>query len=329
MLQRTVHARLFFGVAVMLVMFCTAFTNAMAATSQIFTLRPGWNAVYLEVQPAVTTPAEVFKNLPVESVWTWYGRTSSMQFIRDPSEGLLTDPGWSVYSPSPDKAAAVNLFAIFANRAFLIKLGGTQSVTWTVTGTPATTATTWIPDSYNFVGFHVDPAAPPTFDTYFAASPSHKGQPVYRLSSQGKWELVATPAATATRSGEAYWVYCKGASSYQGPLSIPLLDALDFGTNAVMKAIILTNNDATRTLKATVTYQPAADWFTYQSYNATSGFFEYLRLDSKSIDLAPGRQTNLWLAVRRELMSKGTYQGTLQITDDLGSRFRIPVSAEK
>ena len=313
--------------AALVILFAVS-TGALAATTQNITLRPGWNAVYLEVQPEVRTPAEVFKNLPVESVWTWFERTTSIEFIRNPSEGLWAQPGWSVYTTASDKAAAINLFAIFANRAYLIKLGGTQAVTWTVTGTPATDKTVWISDSFNLVGFHVNPSNAPSFDTYFSPSANHKGQLLYRLSPLGKWEPVATPAVTAINSGEAYWVYCNGASTYQGPLSVPFLGTeLDFGTTAVLKSVAIANNSAAAR-NVTIKFQPSGNWFTYQSYNTTSGLMEYLTLDTVTRQLAAGRQNNLWLAVRRELLPSGTSRGTLEITDDIGSRFMIQVKAD-
>lgn len=315
--------------AAALVILFTVSTGAMAATTQNITLRPGWNAVYLEVQPEVRTPAEVFKNLPVESVWTWFDRTSSVEFIRDPSEGLWAELGWSVYTRAPDKAAAINLFAILANRAYLIKLGGTQDVAWSITGTPATGKTIWNATSFNLVGFHVNPASQPTFDTYLSLSPALKGQPVYRLNSFGKWELIANPSTTKIKSGEAYWIYCNVPSSYQGPLTVQILGgALDFGTTLYKNSVTLTNDSvATRTVN--ITYQPAADWFTYESFNVTSGFYEYLQLSSLSRQISAGRQINIWFAVRRELLTNGLFQGTLEITDDVGSRLLIPVRVEK
>ena len=329
MRQRCIFTRLFSAGAV-LMMVIGIVTAAQAATSQSITLHPGWNSVYLEVQPDILTPATVFKDLPVESVWTWYDRGSTIEFIRDPTEGLWAQPGWSVYTAAPEKAAAVNLFAIFANRAYLIKLGGTQSVIWTVTGVPATAVTTWTANSYNLVGFHVNPATPPTFGGYFAASPELKGQPVYRLSSLGKWELVTNPATTPIRSGEACWVYCNGASVYQGPLSVQYLGSqLDFGTSLPQKEVTLVNNAPSGNLTATITFQPAADWFVYRLFNTATGYYEYPRLDSRTVQLPAGVRTAVGLAVRRELLTTGLYGGILVITDDAGSRFMIPVSAQK
>lgn len=303
--------------------------GVLAASTQTITLRPGWNAVYLEVQPEVRTPAEVFANLPVESVWTWFDRSTSVEFIRDPAEGLWAQPGWSAYTKDPAKSAAINLHAIFANRAYLIKMAGRQPVTWTITGKPATDRTFWNTNSFNLTGFHVNPANPPTFAEFLADSPAHAGQPVYRLSPLGVWELVATPAATTIKTGEAYWIYCNGASSYQGPVEAQIFGGeLNYGTTTDLNSVTLANQSATsRTV--VVKFLPAADWFTYQSYNATTGFYEYPRLDSWSVQLSANRQTNIWLAVRRELLATGIYEGNLEITDDVGTRTIIPVKVEK
>lgn len=311
---------------ILLLFACAA---GVEAATQTISLHPGWNAVYLEVQPVDRTPATVFKDLPVESVWTWFDRTSSVEFIRDPADGLWAQPGWSVYAKSPDKAAATNLFSIFANRAYLIKLGGRQNVVWTVNGDPATDKTAWTADSFNLVGFPINPANPPTFAELLSASPAHNGQPIYRLSPQGEWLSVANPAIATIQSGEAYWVYCRGPSTYQSPVNVQVIGGeLNYGLTANMNAVTL-SNESTLPRTVTVKFLPAASWFTYQSYNATTGYNEYPQLDTWVLQISAGRQTNVWLAVRRELLPAGLSTGVVEITDDVGSRFMIPVKVEK
>ena len=77
----------------------------------------------------------------------------------------------------------------------------------------------WTPDAYNLVGFDVDPVAAPTFAQFFAGSAAHAQGKVYRLVD-GAWRQVVHTDATAMRSGEAFWIYCDGASRYQGPLRV-------------------------------------------------------------------------------------------------------------
>ena len=52
-------------------------------TTQAVTLRPGWNAVFLEVQPEPEDPERLFSGLPIASVWMWNKRFSTVQFIED------------------------------------------------------------------------------------------------------------------------------------------------------------------------------------------------------------------------------------------------------
>ncbi|HET7746727.1 MAG TPA: hypothetical protein VFM29_05475, partial [Vicinamibacteria bacterium] len=201
----------------------SAVVAAAPSYTQTFTLRPGWNSVYLEVEPAARATADVFQGIPVASVWAWEPRRSTVDFIQNPSDGLFNRPGWLGYFPAGrPEAILTNLFIVQANRAYLIKLEGSSPVVWTVTGRPALDAASWVPNSFNLVGLPVDPAVPPTFGQYFASSPAHDGQPIYRLGSGGVWEPVTMPFATSIRSGEAYWVFCSGASEYAGPVDVSL-----------------------------------------------------------------------------------------------------------
>ena len=54
-------------------------------TTQTIPLTPGWNAVYLEVQPASDDADAVFARLPVDSVWAWNASATPIQFIQEPN----------------------------------------------------------------------------------------------------------------------------------------------------------------------------------------------------------------------------------------------------
>jgi hypothetical protein len=69
-------------------------SSASAQThTQSFTLQPGWNAVYVEVEPADNSTDALFAGLPVASVWTPAERASSADFIQDPSEAVFNEAG--------------------------------------------------------------------------------------------------------------------------------------------------------------------------------------------------------------------------------------------
>jgi len=83
---------------------------------QSITLEPGWNAVYLEVQPEPRECEVVFQGVPVASVWCWNPKSSSAQYISTPPspESLeLGHPQWLAYFPpeQPEYIAA-NLFRV-------------------------------------------------------------------------------------------------------------------------------------------------------------------------------------------------------------------------
>jgi len=196
--------------------------NAKPQATQTFILHPGWNAIFLEVQLEPRDPATVFESLPIESVWAWLDRHSTVEFIQNPEEGLWNKPGWHGYFPDAEKALLTNLFAIIPNQAYLIKLNGDKEINWTVTGSPSVRKIKWIPDSFNLAGFHVRSDTPPNFQAFFSASTAHAGQAIYRLNRQGKWEFIEKPSFHFIQTGEAYWVYCKGGSDFQAPLDMKL-----------------------------------------------------------------------------------------------------------
>ncbi len=199
---------------------------------QTIQLHPGWNAVYLEVQPDPSDIEAVLAGVPVASVWTLKAGTETIQYVRDPNEKTLRTDGWYGYfPPSRPEHVTTNLFTFRAGQTYLIRLEGEVPVMWRVCGRPGMKTVRWLPDSYNLVGFDVDPQAPPTLGEWFKPSAAHDGQPIWEMTADGSWREVTDPYSTTIRAGAAYWVYCQGKSDYQGPLVVrpELLEGLDFG----------------------------------------------------------------------------------------------------
>jgi len=91
--------------------------------TQTIQLQPGWNAVHLEVQPQPDGCDTVFAGAPVESVWKWNRRFSTIQFVTDPSTLLPEDPDWLVWLPLSDKKAFLRrLRSLQGNQSYLVKL---------------------------------------------------------------------------------------------------------------------------------------------------------------------------------------------------------------
>jgi hypothetical protein len=213
-----------------------ASARSLAQTlTQTFELRPGWNAIWLEVEPTNRTPTSVFADLPLSSVWVWSERVSATDFIQNPESTGWNRAQWlSWFPPTSEEARLANLYAVLPQRAYLVRLAGTNSVNWSVTGRPTLRTPPWVANRFNLRGFPVDPAIPPTFRQFFRASPAHYStatsqlESTYRLATDGEWRAVQ-PDETMRR-GEAYWVYTHGASDFVAPFSLQLNsgDALEF-----------------------------------------------------------------------------------------------------
>jgi len=310
--------------------------RAQAQVTQTFTLKPGWNAVFLEIQPEPRDPASVFAGLPqLDSVWTWLSRESTAEFIQNPDEGLWGEPGWHAYFTSEKESFLTNLFAVLGNQSYLVKMKASApaETPWIVGGNPSVRKIRWLPKSFNLVGFHLAPDNPPTFQTFFAPSSAHTGtgQAMYRFSNQsGKWESVENPATAKLAAGEAYWVYCEGSSTYQGPLRVdlPMSDGLNYGASLTRLTVTLNNiSEVGRTVGLSLA---GGVVLYYREYDPTAGYFTWHPLGQMSpIALDPGHSQNVWLEVRRNQMTTGVSQSVLTIADDKGIRIQVPVSAER
>src|SRR4051812_6551325 len=214
-----------------LVVFC-ALTGQAQWVTQTITLRPGWNAVYLEVEPEPASCDSIFSKAPLESVWAWNRKFSPVQFIQDTDQLVASRPDWLNYLPPSQPASKQNtLFTLEGGRTYLIKTRTNSApYTFTLVGTPTLRKVSWLANSFNFVGFSVSTSAPPTFQAFFQPSSAHANKPLYRLAPNGHWVPVSA-SSTTMQSGEAFWIYTSGESDYAGPLQITLDQStgLDYG----------------------------------------------------------------------------------------------------
>jgi hypothetical protein len=132
--------------AVASALFASANARAVVSLTQHIDMAPGWNAIYLEVDPEDPDPMRVFEGLPVESVWTTSDTLVSAEFIEDPSESFVGRPGWIAWFPPdrPEMAEITSLVQIAGNRPYLVKLRGNDSVTLSIGGSPRVTRRRWV-----------------------------------------------------------------------------------------------------------------------------------------------------------------------------------------
>jgi hypothetical protein len=303
-------------------------TARAQTTSQTFQMRNGWNSIWLELEPTNSDIAAVFANLPISSVWTYVAKSSSVEFIQQQTEALFNQPGWLPYFPaSKPESIFTSLYSVHAQHAYLIKL--TNAATLTVQGTPGVRPAQWLTDSFNLRGFPVNPANLPTFATFLGPSPAHSGQAVYQLQDNGQWQLVL-PTATM-KYGEGYWAFCKGASTYSGPTGIELEvgDGLNYGTVLTELVPRIRNNSGdARNVCLRDLITGANNPLSYQLF--ANNRLNWVNLPSPyCFSIGGGDQTDLRLAMRRIAFSGTEYASIIEVTDDLGTRYLMPVTAQK
>ena len=329
--------------------------------TQQIPLVPGWNAVYLEVQPEPRSCDEIFGNRPVQSIWKWDRRFSTIQFNLDPATLLPENPDWLMWLPPSDPRAFLNrLFELQGCQAYLIKVAPNAApFTVPVKGQVIIPRLDWYPHGLNLVGFPTNPRNPPTFADFFAFTPevdtslAYANQ-LYRLDSAGRGQQIVQPARDRLQAGVAYWIGCVRAPSDMAAINIrPQGGAVDFGTLVSKQELSIRNPHPTATV--TVRVQQRAS----ESAPLTGGFPElagpvplaFLSQDASNqwvwaefptngltSSLVPQQEWVIHLGVRRQDFApyapQGTngasYQSILEITDGAESLLiRVPVMANQ
>lgn len=299
--------------------------------TQTISLRKGWNSIFLEVQPRNSHPKDVFAGVPVETVATFFAQTQPAAYIRNPGDAPWREEGWGVwYAPGRPDSFLANLHAVHANQGYLIE--ASADYVWQVTGDVRLHSVRWQPDSYNFTGFALDSGAPPTFEKFFSPSTAHRSQRIFRLAD-GQWTPVREPAREVMRAGEAYWVYCKGGSDYQGPMRVRLPgEALHLGRVARDSRVELINASSTAA-RITVESADAAEAlplaYVQQDLATLSTSFPALPRRLVLPEIEAGSSHFLRLAARRDAMTAPAQAALLRVSNGQGVELWLPVTAER
>lgn len=320
-----------------LAMFCAVLATCHAvadtARTQAIALQAGWNAVWLEVQPAASSPATVFGGLPVTTV-AWFRRGGlDAKYIQNPGDAPWRAEGWSVWRSSASPDAVLNdLNDIQAGQAYLVQ--ATAATTWTVTGAARATRLEWQPNNCTLTGLPVERADGITFAQFFAGSPAHSRLRIFRLDA-GIWKLVRDPSTARPRPGEAMWIQTDGASIFQGPLAavFPATGAVDFGTALDAFTLRIACGDAAPVAGAVLTTQGGANAVPLLQA-LPSGTVDGLMLQALPSPLAlgtvpPDGPASIRIQPDRVAMTTATATTLLKISDPRGLAYWIPVSAAK
>lgn len=295
-----------------------------AGSQQTIELRPGWNAVFLEIEPEQRDLATVFAGIPIGSIWRWRPDVQGAQFVRDPAEGLENIAGWFAWFPEPRPDAFLsNLFQLEGSTAYLIRLEGSQNREVTVTGKPIFRPADWVANAFTLTGLPVSIGQPPTFAEFFSPSTAHRDQPVYTLGANGRWQLITSPASQTIERGRAYWVWTDGASRFQGPMQVVLDqgETLEFSAALEQMRVVLRNFSGST--GSFMVERIAGDTLPllYRIEDAETGEVSWPELrDTLVLDAAPGADVFLTLAIDRRRFTASRMDQVLAVSDEQGMR---------
>jgi Immunoglobulin domain len=311
--------------------------------TQVFVLKPGWNALFLEVQPEQNDVPTVFKDVPFTSLWRWSDPRTGPQFIADQSEAKLDVARWQIHLPtSRPESFQNNLAAVFRHEAYLLNLSGTQDVTLTITGKPGYQRSRWAVDGYTLTGLPIDPDWPnggPSVLDFLSPSTAHfdaaTSQPrgIYRLQSNGSW--VALTASDTLKSGVAYWIYTKGGSDYLAPVEaeIPGLTEITYTLGGDQKEMAF--NFRTTTSGAAIQNVFLSHWLPDQSLPLRISEFAPQEGSSwrdlpngYSVSPTQGTRRTIRLAASRDRVPGLLYEGILTLKAG-GVRHVVPLTIER
>lgn len=204
---------------------------------QKITLKKGWNAVLLKVNPAESTCAAVFNN-PNVKVVSWYNREQ-----RDDGTGIA--PTVTMLNWYPANAAASTFGRVVGGASYLIEAAA--NTTLTVKGTPARPRTkVWLGES-NLVGQWL-PASVDAFytDYYNGFLDRLTGNPFYTVNATTGDEQLFNMSAKIPAAQPAIWLETKGAGTadWMGPLQVTLStagDILDWEDDTGVRRVTVKN----------------------------------------------------------------------------------------
>jgi hypothetical protein len=308
---------------------------------QTIDLVPGWNAVYLEIDPLESNPAILFGGTPVDVVASFTTSTRGAQYVKNPSVSMLNSYGWAVwYAPSRSDAFLTSLYSMLGAKPYLIH--ARTNVSMVVTGTAAPRLFEWKPNAYNFVGYTVAQPGSPTFGQFFGGSPAHNHNKIYRLVD-GTWRQVLSPTATSMRAGEAFWIYCDGRSDYPGPLEvttrsmslgvmltsqmdshIDFLNRTQHPISFTIEHVVDPAQPIPMSVPVDVLEEDSGGQRSTLHVHFDAGFFE-----QQFPPLEAGKAIRLPLSLRLQDAGPGERHSLLKVVTDMGTITYLPVTANR
>ena len=227
--------------------------------STTYTLKGGWNSIYLHGDATHAKLDELFASNPeVVEVWRWNPNPSQVQFISSPLIPSAGTPEWSTWVRD---GSSNSLGQLLGQTAYLVKCSGSTSNSYNVTIPqrilPPSAA--WVRNGANFMGFpsFKNGSTYPTMGSYFATFPVAiaSGVKIYKYVGgdlgPGNPLQVFSPSFETLDRNQAYWFDSEVVGNFYAPVEISLskTSGLDFGRTGSTVTVRLRNrSDAVSTV---------------------------------------------------------------------------------
>jgi len=249
-------------IALSALMLCGAAHAQWQNTS--YTLKGGWNAIYLHGDASYAVPATLFAgHAEVLEVWRWNPNPTQVGFMTSPLIPSAGTPEWSVWKSDGSITA---LSQMVGQTAYLVKCSGTTANSYTVTIAQKVMppSASWVRNGANLMGFPSKLSVTyPTIGSYFATFPAAiaANVKIYKyvggdLSATNPLQLFSTTTEKLDRN-QAYWFDSEVVGNFYAPveLSVSSGAGLDFGRTGSTITVRLLNRSA---VASTVSIEPVA-----------------------------------------------------------------------
>ena len=319
--------------------------------STTYTLKGGWNSIYLHGDASYDTPENL---LPAEvlEVWRWNPNPTQVQFTTSPLIPSAGTPEWSTWRRSGNG----NTLNQLISGTYLVKCEGAKSdvYSFTIKQSPRLPANSWVRNGANLFGFptSANGAGYPSMGAYFATFPAAiaSNTKIYKyvggdLGPGNPVQIFLASSEKLDRT-QGYWFSAEVVGDFTAPVDISISSrgGLDFGRTVSEVTVRLRNrSESSVTLTFTPVVSETAPVFqnaiagsvplTRRSFNTETLQFENTPISEAFSELLPPLATvSLVLGVDRSAMSGAAddayFASLLRVTDS-GSMFDIslPVTA--
>ncbi|MBW1682366.1 MAG: hypothetical protein JRJ83_13190 [Deltaproteobacteria bacterium] len=173
--------------------------------------------------------------------------------------------------------------------------------------------------------------AEPSFGTFFSSAPALAGQDIYVLNNTtGTWDKVAEPGTVSMKRGEAFWVYCKGSSTFTGPLAVQPSQSggLQFGTTLSEQELVV-RNDSDATMEVELVFSDLNSHLYYWTFSQAQNRAVWEPFPTSLVlSLAARSSQAVRIGIRRAGLTAGApYEANLSVSqkDQPGMELLVPL----